>query len=59
VHNSTKVRFTFVEKVLENADGFTALRPAPRRVIRYYEPVIYREFFNQLDKNIYIENNKI
>lgn len=51
----TRVRCTFVEKILENADGYSFIKSAPRKVIRIYEPVIYQAFFNELDKNIFYE----
>lgn len=53
---STKVRFTLVEKVLENADGYSYIKSSPRKVIRLRNPALYTEFFNQLDKNIFYEN---
>ncbi len=53
---ATKVRFTIVMKVLENADGYSYIKSAPRKVIRVRDPKVYQEFFNQLDKNIFIEN---
>jgi hypothetical protein len=53
---STKVRFTMVQKILENADGYSYVKSSPRKVIRIYNPALYIEFFNQLDKNIFYEN---
>ncbi len=53
----TKVRFTVIEKVLENGDGYTTVKSSPRKVVRHYEPEIYKEFFNQVDKNLFIEKN--
>jgi len=52
----TKVRLTMVEKVLENADGYSRMKSSPRQVIRIYNPLVYQEFFNQLDKSIFYEN---
>lgn len=53
----TKVRFTVIEKVLENGDGYTTVKSSPRKVARHYESEIYREFFNQVGKNIFFEKN--
>ena len=53
----TKVRFTVIEKVLENGDGYTTVKSSPRKVVRHYEPEIYKEFFNQINKNLFIEKN--
>jgi hypothetical protein len=57
INNKTRVRFTFIEKVLENGDGYTTVKSSPRQVRRYYEPEIYREFFKQVDKNLFLETN--
>lgn len=51
----TKVRYTLVEKELENADGYSYVKSSPRKVIRKYNSLIYQEFFNELDKNIFYE----
>lgn len=51
----TKVRFTLIEKELENADGYSYIKSSPRKVIRIYSPIIYQEFFNELDKSIFYE----
>ncbi len=53
----TKVRFTLIEKVLENGDGYTTVKSSPRKVVRHYEQEIYQEFFNQVDKNLFMEKN--
>lgn len=53
--NKTKVRFVLVQKVLQNADGYSFVKSAPTRVIRIYSPQIYQEFFAQLDKSIFYE----
>jgi hypothetical protein len=53
--NKTKVRFAFVQKVLQNADGYSFVKSAPTKVLRTYEPEIYQEFFMQLNKNIFYE----
>ncbi len=53
----TKVRFSVIEKVLENGDGYTTVKSSPRKVARHYEPEVYQEFFNQVDKNLFLEKN--
>lgn len=53
----TKVRYTLVEKELENADGYSYVKSSPRKVIRMYNALIYQEFFNELDKSIFYEKN--
>jgi len=53
--NKTKVRFVAVQKVLQNADGYSFVKSAPTRVLRVYEPKVYQEFFAQLDKSIFYE----
>jgi hypothetical protein len=57
VGNRTKVRFHVIEKILENGDGYTTVKSSPRKVVRHYEPEIYQEFFNQVDKNLFLEKN--
>lgn len=52
---ATKVRFTIVMKVLENADGYSYIKSAPRQVIRVRDSKVYQEFFSQLDKSIFVE----
>lgn len=54
-NNGTKVRITMVEKVLENADGYSRMKSSPRKVIRIYSPLVYQEFFNELGKSIFYE----
>lgn len=51
----TKVRFTLVEKELENADGYSYIKSSPRKVVRIYNPLVYQEFFGELDKSIFYE----
>lgn len=51
----TRVRLTLVEKVLENADGYSYIKSSPRQVVRIYSPVVYQEFFDDLDKSIFYE----
>ncbi len=53
---ATKVRFTIVMKVLENADGYSYIKSSPRKVIRVRDPKVYQEFFTQMDKSIFLEN---
>lgn len=57
VGNKTKVRINIIEKILENADGYTMIKSSPRKVVRHYEPALYQEFFNQVDKNLFLEKN--
>mgnify|MGYP006916072443 CR=1 FL=1 len=47
---TTKVRFLVVEKILQNADGFSFMKAAPMRVIRIYRPEVYDEFFSQINE---------
>lgn len=51
----TKVRFTLIEKELENADGYSYIKSSPRKVIRIYAAPVYQEFFSELDKSIFYE----
>jgi hypothetical protein len=53
--DKTKVRFVLVQKVLLNADGYSYVKSAPTRILRVYNPKVYQEFFNQLDKNVFYE----
>lgn len=53
--NKTKVRFVLVQKVLQNADGYSFVKSAPSRVLRVYDKKVYQEFFAQLDKSIFYE----
>lgn len=55
VGKRTKVRINLIEKILENADGYTMIKSSPRKVVRHYEPELYQEFFNQVDKNLFLE----
>ena len=54
-NSKTKVRFVLVEKILQNADGYSFVKSAPTNVIRLYKPNVYQEFFAQLDKSIFYE----
>ena len=49
---TTKVRFLAVEKILQNADGFSFMKAAPMRVIRIYRPEVYNEFFSQINESL-------
>lgn len=51
----TRVRFCVIEKILENADGYTTVKSSPRKVVRHLEPEIFQEFFNQVGKNLFLE----
>lgn len=57
VGKRTKVRINLIEKILENADGYTMIKSSPRKVIRHYNGELYQEFFNQVDKNLFLEKN--
>lgn len=50
--NKVQVRFLPVEKILQNADGFSFMQSAPVRIIRIYTPEVYNEFFAQVEKNM-------
>ena len=53
--NKAKVRFMFIQKVLQNADGYSFVKSTPTKILRTYEPEIYQEFFTQLNNNIFNE----
>lgn len=55
----TKVRFTLIEKELENADGYSYIKSSPRKVIRIYSTPIYQAFFAELDKSIFYSENQL
>lgn len=55
VGKRTKVRINIIEKILENADGYTMIKSSPRKVIRHYDAEMYQEFFNQVNKNLFLE----
>ena len=50
--NKTKVRIVFSQKVLLNADGYSYVKSAPTRILKVYNPKVYQEVVNQLDKSI-------
>lgn len=52
-YNKTKVRIVLVQKVLQNAEGFSYCKNAPLRASRINNPKIYEEFFNQLESHIF------
>ena len=49
---TTKVKFLPVEKIMQNADGFSFVKNNPMRIIHIYRPEIYQEFFAQVNKNL-------
>lgn len=51
-NGQTKVRMLPVEKIMQNADGFSFMKSVPMRVIRIYRPQIYQEFFAQVHENL-------
>jgi hypothetical protein len=51
-NDKTNVKFVLVEKILQNADGFSFNSMAPVRIIRIYTPETYNEFFNQVENNL-------
>lgn len=48
----TSVRFVFVERVLQNADGFAFMTQAPVKIIRINKPAPYKEFFSQIEEKL-------
>lgn len=55
----TKVRVTFIERELQNADGYSYVKSAPRKINRITSTEVYQEFFRQLDKSIFYEKSGI
>lgn len=55
----TKVRYTLIEKELENADGYSYIKSSPRKVIRIYSNPVYQDFFNKMNNNIFYEGSNI
>lgn len=51
--DKTKVRIVLVQKVLQNAEGFSYTKNAPLRAFRIYNSKVYEEFFNQLESHIF------
>ncbi len=49
----TKLRLLLVEKILQNADGYSFMKAAPMRIIRIYYPEVYEEFFAQVHENLF------
>ena len=50
--DKTRVRMVLVQKILQNAEGFSYTKTATLRAIRIYNPVVYDEFFNQLGEKL-------
>lgn len=50
--NKTKVRMVLVQKILQNAEGFSYTKSATLRAIRIYNPKVYEEFFNQINDKL-------
>ena len=50
--NKTRVRIVLVQKILQNAEGFSYTKSATLRAIRVHNPVVYEEFFNQVGAKI-------
>ena len=50
--NKTKVRIVFVQKILQNAEGFSYTKSATLRAIRIHNPIVYEEFFNQVGEKL-------
>ena len=50
--DKTKVRLVLVQKILQNAEGFSYTKAATLRAIRIYNPKIYDEFFNQVGEKL-------
>ena len=50
--NKTMVRFVPIERVLQNADGYSFVKAAPVKIFRMYKPDVYKEFFSQTEKNL-------
>ena len=50
--NKTKVRIVLVQKILQNAEGFSYSSNAPLKAFRIYNQKVYDEFFNQLGEKL-------
>ncbi len=48
----TKVRIIFVQKILQNAEGFSYSSNAPLKAFRIYNQKVYDEFFNQVGEKL-------
>lgn len=55
----TRVRYTLVEKELENADGYSYIKSSPRKIVRIYLAPVYQDFFSKMDNNIFYEGSNI
>lgn len=53
----TKVRVNFIEKVYNKADGFSYLKPTVRTVKYIDDAGVYQEFFNEISKSLFLEEN--
>lgn len=50
--DKTKVRIVLVQKILQNAEGFSYTKSATLRAIRIYNSNVYEEFFNQVAEKL-------
>ena len=50
--NKTKIRIVLVQKILQNAEGFSYTKSATLRAIRIYNSALYEEFFNQVAEKL-------
>ena len=50
--NNVRIRFVPIKKILQNADGYSFMKPATLRVIRLYDKDLYEEFFKQVEDGI-------
>lgn len=48
----TKVRIILVQKILQNAEGFSYTKNATLKANRIYDKKVYEEFFNQLEDKL-------
>ena len=46
--DKTRVRIVLVQKILQNAEGFSYTKQAPLRAFRIKDTNVYQEFFNQV-----------
>lgn len=53
IDNITKVRYIFVQKVLQNADGYSFVKSAPTKILRTYDPKMYQELYTQINEKIF------
>ncbi len=50
--NKVKVRLVLVQKITQNAEGFSYTKSSTLRAIRINEPKVYEEFFAQLEEKL-------